>query len=162
MKKTFRNSALQSLRKISEATRVKSDQVIALRLGEWCDTLPSAHNLNCALFWGMGHEIRTAAIDEVLKSHEITRLYPRTEGRQMTFHAIPAGMEAANMQKGPFGIPQPPLDWPEATIESLDLVLVPAVGVTLQGQRLGQGGGFYDRLMAGCRAQAKPPPWSES
>gem|GEM_PF-5100878 len=157
MKKAFRNNALRALRSLTVGSHENSDRAVALHLDRWCQALPSSKGLNCALFLGMGHEIRTTFIDEVLKNHDITRFYPRTEGRQMTFHAVPEGFEAADMPKGPYGIPEPPPNWLEGTSESLDLVLVPAIAVTAQGHRMGQGGGFYDRFMAHCRKQAKAP-----
>ncbi len=43
--------------------------------------------------------------------------------------------------------PEPPSAAAEAGAGELDLVLVPALGVTLGGQRLGYGSGFYDATL---------------
>ncbi|WP_218813634.1 5-formyltetrahydrofolate cyclo-ligase [Rickettsiella endosymbiont of Dermanyssus gallinae] len=62
--------------------------------------------------------------------------------------------------KNQFNIPEPPLS-SESIIEPchLDVVLVPLLGFTNNGERLGMGGGFYDRsfsfLLNGVRP-AKP------
>lgn len=48
-------------------------------------------------------------------------------------------------ERGPWGIPQPSADAPEVMPE---VVLVPALAVTPQGDRLGRGGGHYDRWVA--------------
>lgn len=62
--------------------------------------------------------------------------------------------------KNQFNIPEPPLS-SESIIEPghLDVVLVPLLGFTKNGERLGMGGGFYDRsfsfLLNGIRP-AKP------
>ena len=46
---------------------------------------------------------------------------------------------------GPFGLAQPCADAP---LVEPDLVFVPLLGFTAQGDRLGQGGGHYDRWLA--------------
>lgn len=53
------------------------------------------------------------------------------------------------LKKNQFKIPEPPLS-SNACIapENIDLVLVPLVGFTEKGQRLGMGAGFYDRSFA--------------
>lgn len=52
---------------------------------------------------------------------------------------------ATPMVSGQFGIPEP--QGPAYT-ESLDLILIPAVGFDTQHHRLGRGGGYYDRFLS--------------
>ena len=58
-----------------------------------------------------------------------------------------------------FGIPEPDVE-PAATLapEAMSLVVMPLVGFDATGQRLGMGGGWYDRSFA-FRNTAMPPPW---
>ena len=56
------------------------------------------------------------------------------------------------LRENRWGIPEPVAD--EATLvppDALDAVLVPLLAVDEKGQRVGYGGGFYDRLLAQCR-----------
>jgi 5-formyltetrahydrofolate cyclo-ligase len=52
-----------------------------------------------------------------------------------------------DLQPGPMGILQPPRDH-LLLPENLDLLIVPGVGFDLLGQRLGYGGGYYDRYLS--------------
>ncbi len=58
-----------------------------------------------------------------------------------------------------YGIPEPDVA-PEATLapEQMALVVAPLVGFDALGQRLGMGGGWYDRSFA-FRHQRPAPPW---
>ncbi len=55
-----------------------------------------------------------------------------------------------------FQIPEPVRTRPVAAW-TLDLVFVPLVGFDLQGNRLGMGGGFYDRLFADLNRRPRRP-----
>jgi 5-formyltetrahydrofolate cyclo-ligase len=62
----------------------------------------------------------------------------------------------AELSPGTWGILEPPKSrWSEPGREiqpaQLDLIMVPGVGFDRQGGRLGNGAGYYDRLLAGVR-----------
>lgn len=53
------------------------------------------------------------------------------------------------LKKNQFNIPEPPLSLDSCiSPKNIDLVLVPLLGFTEKGQRLGMGAGFYDRSFA--------------
>jgi len=50
-----------------------------------------------------------------------------------------------------WGIPEPVASPAEVAPAQLDAVLVPLLACDARGQRVGYGGGFYDRFLAQCR-----------
>ena len=56
-----------------------------------------------------------------------------------------------NIQKGSFGILEP-LTEKIDSIEFIDLVIIPAVAVDINGYRIGYGKGFYDRFLSSFKS----------
>lgn len=52
------------------------------------------------------------------------------------------------LETGPFGLEQPSASCPAVAIDDIDLALMPLVGFDHHGNRLGMGGGYYDRTLA--------------
>ncbi|MEE4659034.1 MAG: 5-formyltetrahydrofolate cyclo-ligase [Halieaceae bacterium] len=78
----------------------------------------------------------------------LPRISPR---RRMEFARYRRG---DRLRRGCFGILEPSPGAPAIPARQLDLVLVPLVGYTDSGDRLGMGGGFYDRCFAGLQRPA--------
>lgn len=63
--------------------------------------------------------------------------------------------EGATLQPNRYGIPEPSGDSPVCPTAQLDLIFLPLVGWDRSGTRLGMGGGFYDRSLAGIEGPAR-------
>ena len=70
---------------------------------------------------------------------------PRVCGSEMRFYDID---DSTVLIPSGFGIPEPSADEPEADDPDA-LVLMPGLAFDRQGHRVGYGGGYYDRYLAG-------------
>lgn len=53
----------------------------------------------------------------------------------------------SDVQEGAYGIQEPKEDTPCVAPQDIDMALIPCVTCNTKGQRLGYGGGFYDRYL---------------
>ena len=72
---------------------------------------------------------------------------PRIESldQDMTFHVHTDPYSESDLVEGPMKLMQPAADAP---IVVPDVLFMPLVGFTRNGDRIGQGGGFYDKWLA--------------
>ncbi|MFT5202855.1 MAG: 5-formyltetrahydrofolate cyclo-ligase [Candidatus Aldehydirespiratoraceae bacterium] len=71
---------------------------------------------------------------------------PRVNGEHLEFVRWTEGQVTT---PGPFGIPEPEVG-DVVPLAKHAVVLAPLVAFDPEGNRLGQGGGFYDRALTGC------------
>jgi len=95
------------------------------------------------MYYPIGSEILTQDIIQELLSNGKDVFLPKVIGENMEFRKI---IDFSSLEKGSFDIMEPKDD---CQIDNdLDVVLVPTVGISPSGVRLGYGNGFYDRFLA--------------
>jgi 5-formyltetrahydrofolate cyclo-ligase len=113
-------------------------------------------NARCVLaYLTFGSEFITAALLEHAAAAGKRLCLPRVDRatRQLAIHAVADTVR--DVQAGIWGIREPRPDCPVVALDEIDFVLVPGVAFTPRCERLGYGGGFYDRLIA--RFAMRPP-----
>ena len=95
------------------------------------------------VYYPIGSEILTQDIIQELLSNGKDVFLPKVIGENIEFRKI---TDFSNLEKGSFDIMEPKDDC--QIDNNLDVVLVPTVGISPIGVRLGYGHGFYDRFLA--------------
>jgi 5-formyltetrahydrofolate cyclo-ligase len=124
--------------------RAKSEAVAARFLA-----LPELDDARIVMaFWSFGSEVDTAPLLEGLLEEGRAAAMPRVEGVEVVPVAYRPGDEMRQTSFGAFE----PVAGRVLDMTELDLVVVPGVAFDVAGQRVGYGGGFYDRLLPRLRA----------
>ena len=101
-----------------------------------------------ACYFPIGSEVMTQDIMQELLGNGKEICLPKVVGDDLNFRKI-GGLE--DLEKGEFGIMEPKDNCP--IVEDIDVVLVPTVGITKNGIRLGYGYGYYDRFLSKSNAK---------
>jgi len=143
VKAQLRQELRAAERALSAAERADADRkIMALLLA--MPEYRAARSVFC--FVSMPREIQTAPLLRDALAQGKTLCVPRClPERQMSLSVIRSLDE---LRPGYCGIPEPPEDAPALSPEALDLAVIPCAGCSLTGDRLGRGGGYYDRFFA--------------
>ncbi|MEN9916366.1 MAG: 5-formyltetrahydrofolate cyclo-ligase [Pseudomonadota bacterium] len=107
-----------------------------------------------ASYKAIQHEIDPSALLHNAWQKKKMCYLPVLQGQQLIFCAYQAD---TLLKKNRFNIPEPSLSLNTCiALNDLDLVLVPLLGFTEKGQRLGMGAGFYDRSFAFLLKSPRP------
>lgn len=106
---------------------------------------PGSIPLNILFYWPIHSEVDLKTLPICCPDHHF--FLPRSlKNGAMEILKFSTGSELTPDEKG---IPAPDECQEKIQPEGLDLIIVPGTGFDLQGNRLGYGGGYYDRLLQG-------------
>ena len=159
-----RRAALSVEQRLREAEAVAEAFVVWIRSSRpWLTTRREeagsapGEPLRALSFVGVRGELDTAPLHRALLDAGARLWLPRIEGP-----GVLACYEVRDLHAlchGPHGLREPAPEGERltrASLSSLDLVLTPGVAFGRDGARLGQGGGYYDRLLGDAAGGARP------
>ena len=140
-KKTLRASIRAQKRAMTEEMIVEKSEKLGqlFRMSESYQKADSIYG-----YLPYNQEVRTVAMLEQAIRDGKRVAVPKCYGDEMRFIWMD---DLSQVEKGYCGIPEPIQDAPVADDPDA-LVLMPGLAFTAQGQRIGYGGGFYDKFLA--------------
>jgi 5-formyltetrahydrofolate cyclo-ligase len=143
-KRAIRREVLAARDALADDDRAAMSAAIADRLLG----LPEAADAATVMvFWSFGSEVDTSPLIDRLLADGRTVALPRIEGADV----VPVAYQRGDpMVATTFGAMEPS-DGRTLRSDELDLIVVPGVAFDREGNRVGYGGGFYDRLLSRLR-----------
>lgn len=143
MKGILRKRTVEKLKALPEEYRREADR----RICQQIQSLPEYQEADTIFtFVGTKDEIDTTCLIEAALQAGKTVGVPRSsEGGIMAVYAI-RGLQ--DLHPGKFGILEPGEEAMAIAIEEIDFCVIPCLACDLKGNRLGHGGGYYDRYLS--------------
>lgn len=138
-KRALRSELIAARARLDLEERFQRSQRIADRL-DALERFSAARTV--ALYAPLGTEVDSGVVARRVAARGGRVLYPRTVPgeRRLVF----CSCEPFELVKGPLGAGEPPPGAREVELADVDCFVVPGVGFSEDGLRLGRGGGYYD------------------
>ncbi len=158
--RTIRNAIRQEIRGLRNSITTEQQQLFAQQATQ--QLLPFIEQFNCkrvAIYLTNDGELETQPLIHKLWQLGIEvylpRLHPFSRGNLIFLAYQPKTILTTNH----LGIKEPKLDIRHiCLLHELDVVITPLVAFDSAGNRMGMGGGYYDRTLANWQTQMKPYP----
>lgn len=138
-KLTLRKRIQQLKKELSHEQQRDESQQVFTKL-EQLEVFKTSKNILC--YWSLPDELATQSfIKHWYKDKSI--YLPKVVNKNLTIHRY-EGM--GSMQKGKYDILEPNTHFLK-DLDVLDLIIVPGIAFTKAGERMGRGGGYYDRFL---------------
>jgi len=146
-KKDIRTQLKKSIYNLSKEEYSKKSAEACAQLYEY---LLSKSYKNIVIFYSLSDEINSTYF---IKKYfnEFSFYLPKIDSidDKMTIHPL-LDLESG-LQKGKFSTQEPTEKSCEHWEEIVDCIVVPAIGIDYEGNRLGRGKGYYDKLLSGLK-----------
>lgn len=146
-KRALRSELIALRARLTLAERAEKSRAIADRV----EALPPFRGARTvALYAPLGTEVDGLELARRALARGMRVVFPRAlpVERRLVF----ARCDPAALVKGPLGAAEPPTGAPEVPPAEIGCVVMPGVGFSLDGLRLGRGGGYYDVTLRGMPA----------
>ena len=143
-KAALRKHLLEKRDAISDEFRNISSDKIHQNLRQ-IDSYINSHNIAC--YFSIGSEIDTYDIMLDILNQGKNMLLPKIVDNNLEFYVVP---NLEKLEKGTFDIMEPKDSCKKA--DRIDCVLIPTVGVSKLGIRIGYGKGYYDKFLSSTDA----------
>ncbi|MCP4835734.1 MAG: 5-formyltetrahydrofolate cyclo-ligase [Phycisphaera sp.] len=111
---------------------------------------PTDRTLRVLCYLGDGIEVDLDPLIRVLLANDAEVSVPGVLPEQGRMQPVRLrSLDDSELETDRYGLRTPSRPWSPVDPTELDAILVPGVAFTPAGHRLGRGGGYYDRLLAG-------------
>ncbi len=151
-KRVLRNEVLAWRDALPEHSRKLASQLITERLLA-CKEMKGARAV--LAYVSMGSEVRTVSLLQHVLDQGKRLILPRVNREKRCLDLFAVSDLVLDLEPGTWGIrePQPTRCERISDTRSIDVVLVPGVAFTAARERLGYGGGFYDKLLGNWQGE---------
>ena len=142
LKKLLRKQILTARDRLSPEERAAKSRMIAERLF----ALPEFTSANVVMFFSsFRSEVETGPMIRLALSTGKRVILPKVNGKELALYEIRDFDR--DVVPGAWGIPEP-ANAMTARLDDVDLVIMPGAAFDEQGNRVGYGAGFYDKLLS--------------